>query len=237
MSKLKTVLFIFIAPLAVFITYKLVVKSPAMEQAYIKQLQARASESDIVIKNLHTRLKSLEQNLMSKTDQLHILEKKLNSISESAKHNPSEKTQISPVETELKNEDGSSSQQVAEPQAERNQEYYETSFDEVLISQGYDEHWAQSAESNISESIGTFTNEIMDTYVELREVTCQETLCKLSVSMTGNQFDIEKLSDTISKKIPWDNHSFNSLSFDEQGNATFVSYISREGYELPSLEQ
>jgi hypothetical protein len=62
-------------------------------------------------------------------------------------------------------------------------------------------------------------------------VTCQTTLCRIEVDHR-DAMALDQLIGGLPSQIGWSAHSYSQVTPHDDGSATLVLYLSREGYRL-----
>lgn len=184
---------------------------------------APASESDV-----ETRLQRLES-------QLQVLIEQSKTQQQNANRSREELARLTrALEQARKNVTdavGHESQQVEplSPEAERMAEAAQIALlDRQVSAERADPRWSERAANQIRATImdGGFTG------LALESVTCQATLCRLEVEHR-NSIALDQFIGEFFARLSWDTNSYSQTTAHEDGSATLVLYVGREGYELP----
>jgi hypothetical protein len=70
------------------------------------------------------------------------------------------------------------------------------------------------------------------TGLALESVTCQTTLCRLEVEHR-NSMALDQFTGEFFARLSWDTNSYSQTTVHDDGSATLVLYVGRQGYELP----
>jgi hypothetical protein len=66
----------------------------------------------------------------------------------------------------------------------------------------------------------------------LRDATCQTTLCRIEVDHR-DALALDRFLGELPARLGWNTNSYAQTLTHEDGSATLVLYLSREGYRLP----
>jgi hypothetical protein len=69
----------------------------------------------------------------------------------------------------------------------------------------------------------------------LSSAACQTTLCRVEVDHR-DAMALDRFVGEFPARLGWSAHSYSQVTTHEDGSATLVLYISREGYRLPKPE-
>ncbi|HRD65043.1 MAG TPA: hypothetical protein PKY50_02725 [Candidatus Competibacter sp.] len=184
---------------------------------------APASESDV-----ETRLQRLESQMQVLIEQSKIQQQNANRSHE-------ELTRLTrALEQARKNvtdvvEDESQQAEPLSPEAGRMAEAAQIALlDRQVSAERADPRWSERAANQIRATImdGGFTG------LALESVTCQATLCRLEVEHR-NSMALDQFIGEFFARLSWDTNSYSQTTVHDDGRATLVLYIGREGYELP----
>ncbi|MBL8253172.1 MAG: hypothetical protein JNJ76_06170 [Candidatus Competibacter sp.] len=184
---------------------------------------APASESDV-----ETRLRRLEF-------QMQVLIEQSKAQQQNANRSREELARLThAMEQARKNVTGAigdESQQVEplSPEAERMAEAAQIALlDRQVSAERADPRWSERAANQIRATImdGGFTG------LALESVTCQATLCRLEVEHRDS-IALDQFIGEFFARLSWDTNSYSQTTAHEDGSATLVLYVGREGYELP----
>lgn len=184
---------------------------------------APASESDV-----ETRLRRLEF-------QMQVLIEQSKAQQQNANRSREELARLThAMEQARKNVTGAigdESQQVEplSPEAERMAEAAQIALlDRQVSAERADPRWSERAANQIRATImdGGFTG------LALASVTCQATLCRLEVEHRDS-IALDQFIGEFFARLSWDTNSYSQTTAHEDGSATLVLYVGREGYELP----
>ncbi len=184
---------------------------------------APTSESDV-----ETRLQRLES-------QMQVLIVQSKTQQQNANRSREELTRLTrALEQARKNATdavGHESQEVEplSPEAERMAEAAQIDLlDRQVSAEQADPRWSEQAANQIRATIvdGGFTG------LALESVTCQATLCRLEVEHR-NSIALDQFIGEFFARLSWDTNSYSQTTAHEDGSATLVLYVGREGYELP----
>ena len=184
---------------------------------------APASESDV-----ETRLRRLES-------QMQVLIEQSKAQQQNANRSREELARLTrALEQARKNVTGAigdESQQVEplSPEAERMAEAAQIALlDRQVSAERADPRWSERAANQIRATImdGGFTG------LALESVTCQATLCRLEVEHRDS-IALDQFIGEFFARLSWDTNSYSQTTAHEDGSATLVLYVGREGYELP----
>lgn len=184
---------------------------------------APASESDV-----ETRLQRLES-------QMQVLIEQSKTQQQNANRSREELARLTrALEQARKNEAGAvgdESQQVEplSPEAGRMAEAAQIALlDRQVSAERADPRWSERAANQIRATImdGGFTG------LALESVTCQATLCRLEVEHRDS-IALDQFIGEFFARLSWDTNSYSQTTAHEDGSATLVLYVGREGYELP----
>lgn len=184
---------------------------------------APASESDV-----ETRLRRLESQMQVLIEQSKVQQQNANRSRE-------ELARLThAMEQARKNVTGAvgdESRQVEplSPEAERMAEAAQIALlDRQVSAERADPRWSERAANQIRATImdGGFTG------LALESVTCQATLCRLEVEHRDS-IALDQFIGEFFARLSWDTNSYSRTTAHEDGSATLVLYVGREGHELP----
>lgn len=115
------------------------------------------------------------------------------------------------------------------PEAERMAEAAQIALlDRQVSAERADPRWSERAANQIRATImdGGFTG------LALENVTCQTTLCRLEVEHR-NSMALDQFIGEFFARLSWDTNSYSQTTVHDDGSATLVLYVGRQGYELP----
>lgn len=143
-------------------------------------------------------------------------------------------SQSTPDRTHVQDDEGSAvSETDIETQEEENlSEIYEQIdlFENTITSEPGDAQWSDEAMSSIRESMSNSQDEL---HMQLLEVDCRSTLCRMSFSLDSKS--PENGFRHLQDNIPWDGEMFFQVDDMESGEA--IVYIARKDHQLPRIQQ
>lgn len=113
-------------------------------------------------------------------------------------------------------------------QQKAHSEYQLESLETAVLTEAIDNQWSQQAVSHIEEAV----QNVLPEDIELAQLDCQTTLCKVELSHQQAE-DIGEHVDQLLFQLGWQTTSYMQTSDEQDGSTYSVIYLSREGYELP----
>ena len=105
-----------------------------------------------------------------------------------------------------------------------------TLLDRQVVSEGIDQEWSGPATEQIKSALA----EKALAGSLLSNARCQATLCRIEVD-SPDATALDRVLGELPVRL-WSANSYSQVTTHEDGSATLVLYISREGYRLPKSE-
>lgn len=103
-------------------------------------------------------------------------------------------------------------------------------FENTMDSEPGDAQWSNEAMNSIREAMSNSQDEL---HMELLEVDCRSTLCRMSFSLDSRS--PENGFRLLQDNIPWDGELFFQMDDMESGEA--IVYIARKDHQLPRISK
>ena len=188
----------------------------------------RASENDA-----ETRLHRLEVQVQMLGHQLQAQQQRLDrSRQELARLAQALGRQQFASQAATRDEPSSSAAEPPSPQAEQAEAQDRLALlDRQIVSEGIDHRWSGPATEQIQSALAAGT---LDGSA-LSSARCQTTLCRVEVD-SRDSVALDQFLSEFPARLGWSTNSYSQVTTHEDGSATVVLYISREGYRLPRPE-
>lgn len=187
---------------------------------------AITNQQSLSLKALKVQIASWKQNQSALSEKIETLQSQIDDMAQTSQHTP-DRTQV---------QDGEGSA-VSETDVEKQEEenlskIYEQIdlFENTIASESEDAQWSDEAVSAINKAMSNSQEELN---MELLEVDCRSTLCRMSFSLDSGSPEngFKRLQDNF----PWDSEMFFQVDDMDAGEA--IVYIARKDHQLPRIAQ
>lgn len=179
-----------------------------------------------------TRLRRLEAQVQTLGQQLQTQQQRLDRSSEELAR-LTQALERQQFDSQIASRDESSSAtEPPSPQAEQAEAQERLALlDRQIVSEGIDRRWSGPATEQIQAALadGALAGST------LSSTRCQTTLCRVEVD-SRDLVALDQFLGEFPARLGWSTNSYSQVTTHEDGSATLVLYISREGYRLPRPE-
>jgi TolA-binding protein len=192
-------------------------------------VSATAAASEI---DSETRLRRLEAQVQTLSQQLQTQQQRLERSREELAHLAQTLQRQQFGDQIATGDDASTGAEPPSPQAEQARAQERLALlDRQIVGEKIDPRWSGPATEQIR---GVFADGALAGSA-LSSAACQTTLCRVEVDHR-DAMALDRFVGEFPARLGWSAHSYSQVTTHEDGSATLVLYISREGYRLPKPE-